>query len=76
MFGLACGLTLNQLQGHGVYRHRDGSIALPIAHPVAHTGASRLEQETAEEAIASLHLFRYAGGRENKPNQAIAVSGT
>jgi len=59
MLCLACGLTPYQLQGHSVSRHVDGYIyPFPLHTPVAHTGASRLEQKTAEAAaIANLGLF-------------------
>lgn len=74
MLCLACGLTLYQLQGHSVSRHIEGNIALPT--PVAHTGASILEQKTAEEAaIASLGLFHCAGGRkQNKSSYSFSLN--
>lgn len=74
MLCLACGLTQYQLQGHSVNTYRDGYIPLPS--PAVHTGASRLEQKTAEEAaIANVGLFHYAGGRkQNKPNYSWSLN--
>lgn len=50
-------------------KEENGWMHIPsFPSPVAHTGASRLEQERAEEAaIASFGLFHYMGRTQNKP---------
>lgn len=50
-------------------KEENGWMHIPsLPSPVAHTGASRLEQERAEEAaIASFGLFHYMGRTQNKP---------